>query len=908
MFGLVFARRRKAVGARFALPGSAAALLVAASMTVSTSAPAAAPVEPGGAQVRVSPRVLALLSQMTVDEKLSLLSGVEEDQATREYVAGYLPGVARLGIPSLRLADGPPGVASRRLSTGMTQTMGVAATFSTADAGLNGVVIGRDARALGQDVVLEPFVNLLRDPTWRRAFNTFGEDPLLAGELGAATIRGIQSQGVMAQVKHYVAYDGATGDVKVDEQTLRELYVKPFEDAVAAGVSSVMCSYNKVNGVYACGNAHTLKDILKGQLGFQGFVTSDWGANHAVDFINQGLDMEMPGTGLGGAIPQIWSPANLKAAISAGTVSLATVDEAVGRILGQYERFGLLDGRSKHDVTEEPVEDNAHVVQRTAEHAATLLKNDDGALPLGRDDLQDLAMIGPGAGQTMATGGGGEKSVGRADRWIGTVEALRSTVPGAQIDYAVADDMTGTPVPASALSHDGAPGLLRTTAGSSSTQVDAQLDLTVAGGNALPSGAEHTWTGTLTAPESGSYWINLGELGATGSVTIDGTAVISKQNFPGLGIRFGTIKAGENGVLPTTGGLNNVRAQVTLTAGAHTLAVGDRADVSGAPVQLQLNWVTPSQQTANRQAAVDAARRARTAVVFAWTTGSVEAPLPEGQDQLISDVVAANPNTIVVLNTHLPVAMPWLGDVKAVLNMWFPGDEGGWATANVLDGKANPAGRLPFTWPASLEQGVANDPAHPERSSAGVDPGTMTPCTSTASGPGNLPNCETRYTEGIDIGYRWFERNALTPQYPFGYGLSYTQFRYSRLSLRQGRHGRLRVSFRVRNVGDRPGDEVPQVYLGPPSNRPAGVQFAVKALAAFDRVTLWPHESRRITLDVAPRELSYWDTAHSAWTVATGERTVFVGRSERDVALQSTASIRPTGVHHDHNTNGNGGD
>jgi beta-glucosidase len=171
----------------------------------------------------------------------------------------------------------------------------------------------------------------------------------------------------------------------------------------------------------------------------------------------------------------------------------------------------------------------------------------------------------------------------------------------------------------------------------------------------------------------------------------------------------------------------------------------------------------------------------------------------------------------------------------------------------------------------------------------------VTPCTSTASGPGNLPNCETRYTEGLDIGYRWFERNALTPQYPFGHGLSYTQFRYSRLSLSQGRRGQLRVSFHVRNLGDRRGDEVPQVYLGPPSSRPAGVQFAVKALAAFDRITLRPHESRRITLDVQPRELSYWDTADSAWTLATGTRTVFVGGSERDVAIQATTSIRRPG-------------
>jgi beta-glucosidase len=874
--------------ARPLMVGAALGLLLIAGSAHATSARSRSAV--GTINAIASPRVARLISEMTLDEKVSMLSGVEEPSATREYQAGYLPGIPRLGIPSLRLSDGPPGVATRRLSTGMTQTMGVAATFSRADALLNGVVIGRDARALGQDVVLEPFVNLLRDPTWGRAFNVFGEDPLLTGQIGAGEIRGIQSQGTMAQVKHYVAYDGASGNAIVDEQTLHELYVKPFEDAVRAGVASVMCSYNKINGVYTCGNAHTLRDILKGELRFKGFVTSDWGANHGVDFINQGLDMEMPGTGLGGGIPQLWSPANLKTAIAAGTVSEATVNEALARILGQYERFGLLDGRSKHDVTAEPIAADEAVVQRTAEDAATLLKNNN-ALPLRRRDLRDLAMIGPGAGQTMATGGGGEKSVGRANLWTGTVQALRRTVPGANITYAVADDMTGSAVPTSALSHDGAPGLLRSASGSTGTQVDPQVDFTVSGGTALPAGAAYTWSGTLTAPESGSYWINLGEFGATGSVTIDGNQIIRQENFPGVGVRFGAIKAGENGVLPTTGGLNNMRAQVTLSAGPHSIQIADTPDVSGDPVQLQLNWVTPSQQAANRQAAIDAARHAHTAVVFAWSTSSLQAPLPKGQDALISDIAAVNPNTIVVLNTHLPVAMPWLSQVKGVLEMWFPGDVGGWATANVLVGRVDPAGRLPFTWPAALQQGVANDPTRPERSSAGVNPGTTTPCTSTASGPGNLPNCDTHYSEGINIGYRWYDQQGLTPLFPFGYGLPYTTFRYSQLSTNGVPGGGLRVRFRLTNTGDRTGDEIPQVYIGPPSVRPQGVQFAVKALAQFARVNLPAHESRWVTLIVQPRELSYWDTAIATWKLATGTRSVFVGPSERNLPLQATVPI-----------------
>jgi beta-glucosidase len=837
-------------------------------------------------------RVDRLLSRMTLDEKLGMLSGEPEPSATNEFQAGYLEGIPRLGIPSLRLADGPPGVASRRLSTGMTQTMGVAATFSRGDALRNGVVIGRDARALGQDVMLQPFINLDRDVAAGRTWNTFGEDPLLSGAMGAETIKGIQSQRVMAQAKHYIGFDGSNGNVVIDQQTLHEVYLRPFEDAVDAGVSSVMCAYNKINGDGSCDSPTMLNTILKGELGFDGFVTSDWGATHNTDDLSSGLDLEMPGAGTyGGVIPAYMTPGQLKDAIAVGTVRISRVNDAVRRILGQYERFGFLGGNQKHTVTDESVVANAQVVKQTGEDAANLLKNDDRALPLKAKDLSSLAMIGPGAGQTMATGGGGEKSTGRAERWIGTVDALKRMASGEHVTYAVGDDMTGAPIPASALSHDGRPGLVRTTSGSSDTQVDPHIAFSRDRGTALPAGSAHTWTGSLAAPEAGTYWINFGELGATGSVALDGTTIIRPDTFVGFnGPRLGTVKAGDAGVLPTTTGLNNKRAQVTLTAGRHTLTVTQTPDVSGAPVEVELNWVTPSQQQANHSAAVDAARHARTAVVFAWSTGTLAQPLPEGQDQLIAEVAAANPNTIVVLNTHQPVPTPWLNDVKAVLNMWFPGDEGGWATASVLLGRTNPAGRLPFTWPASLSQNVANDPAHPERTSRGVNPGTTTPCTNTAGGVGAVPNCDTIYSEGVDIGYRWFDRRGITPLFPFGHGLSYGDFHYSKLEARQTRRGELRVGFTISNGGPA-GEEVPQVYLGAPADHPSGVQFAVRALAAFDRVYVGAHRSVRVAVDVPARELSYWSTAANRWKRATGTRTVYVGGSSRDLRLTTQVRI-----------------
>ena len=254
------------------------------------------------------PRVDKLLSQMTLQEKLTLIHGTAEDPKVYQGQAGYLAGVPRLGIPGLRFADGPPGVLTRNPSQGESATMGVAATFSVKDAEDNGIVIGREARAIGIDVALQPFVNIDRDLEFGRGYNTFGEDPYLTSQMGVAEIKGIQSQHVMAQIKHYVGYDSDNESTFIDDQTLHEIYVAPFDAAVKAGVSSIMCSYNRLNGTFACGNKDTLTTILRDEIGFKGFVTSDWGAVHAVDFINAGLDMEMPGAlpGMGAFLPSFF--------------------------------------------------------------------------------------------------------------------------------------------------------------------------------------------------------------------------------------------------------------------------------------------------------------------------------------------------------------------------------------------------------------------------------------------------------------------------------------------------------------------------------------------------------------------------------------------------------------------------
>jgi beta-glucosidase len=835
---------------------------------------------------------------MTLGQKLTLLDGsAEVANSSDQYQAGYLPGIPSLGIPSLKLTDGPPGVITRQDSTGMTATMGVAATFSQSDARLNGVVIGRDARALGMDVTLEPFINMDRDTSWARGFNTFGEDPLLTGQTGAAEIEGIQSQGVMAMAKHFVAYDGANA-VNVSSQALHEIYLQPFADAVKAGVAAIMCSYAFVNNNWSCANSTLLTKDLRNEMGFKGFVTSDWGASHSTSDLAAGDDLEMPGSGgpVPGGLPAYYSRPGVLAALANGSLQMSTVNTAVGHILYEMDRFGLLSGHSKHTVTPEDTAGDESVVRKTAQDAATLLKNDGSALPLSRSALANLALIGPGAGQTIATNSGGEAAGGLNAQQPSALATLEQDTAGtgAKITYAVGDDLSGVPVPASALSHNGQPGLQMSSA-SGARQVASQLDFTTSNANALPAGAKETWAGTLTVPSAGSYWLNIQALGATAALTVDGKQLADVGAGFGPSPRYGVVHWTDgNAPTGTPDGLANDRVLVKLTAGGHKLQVTDTPDVSGRPVQVRLNWVTPSQQQANDAAAVAAAKSANTAVVFAWDTGSgdLSTPLPDQQDQLIQQIASVNPNTIVVLQSGQPIAMPWLSKVKAVLEAWYGGDQAGVATAQVLLGKVDPGGRLPFTWPKTLSQEVAHQAAHPERTSIGVLPDgkTCPPGSGGRFGSSTPPSCTTTYSEGIDIGYRFYDATHETPLYAFGYGLSYTTFGYSGLKVSRTSSGGLNVRFRLRNTGSVTGSAVPQVYLGAPAKPPEGAQFAPKALAAYGRIQLAPGQTTTVTLHVPLRQLQYWsDTA--GWVTATGRRGVYVGSSERAMQLASTVSI-----------------
>ena len=348
----------------------------------------------------------------------------------------------------------------------------------------------------------------------------------------------------------------------------------------------------------------------------------------------------------------------------------------------------------------------------------------------------------------------------------------------------------------------------------------------------------------------------------------DGKSLAGTGVFQG-GVHGDILQANQDNAVPTVDHLDNVRRAVELTAGPHALEIKTTPDTSNSPVQVRLNWYTPEQRKADHEAAIAAAKAAKIAVVFVWTRLNPVFGLPGDQDKLVEEVAAVNPNTVVVLNTSQPVALPWADKVKAILEMWWPGDEGGWSTASLLLGKTSPAGRLPVTWAKRLEDYPATDPKYPERSRKGVDH-------------------KTTFSEGVNVGYRWFDKQNIAPLFAFGHGLSYTTFDYSALKVDKASDGGLNVQVTLKNTGAVDSDEVPQVYLGAPSEIPSGVQFPVRTFAAFDRVHLAAGESKTVTLHVAVRQLQYWSTKDGKWQTASGARVLSVGASSRDLRLSQT--------------------
>jgi beta-glucosidase len=804
-------------------------------------------------------RVDLLLAQLTNDEKAGLMTSVGVPSGS--HATGYTPGVERLGVPGLQFTDGPGGVRDGQPATAMPSPVSLAASFDTELAKQYGTVLGSEAKSRGYQVIYGPMVNIVRTPLGGRDFETLGEDPALAGGIAASEITGIQKQGVAAQVKHYAGNNQEnarmTSSSDIDERTLHEIYLPAFEKAVKdAHVWSLMCAYNKVNGTYACENAQILRDVLIDTWKYDGVVGTDYPANHStVASALAGLDQEFSGTTYFKQLP---------AAVAAGQVPQSVLDDAARRILRLEFRTGVLDPKPAPSVD---LEADSLVARKAAEDGSVLLKNSGSLLPLNPAGLKSLAVIGPNA-DTAVTGGGGSSAVTPYKK-VDPVSGLKARLgSGVDVTSVKAGQGSGFPViPASALT--GLKGdyfANKTLTGTPAvTRDDPNIDFDWVLGSpdpALPvDGFSARWTGTLTAPSTAAYTFSA--TSDDGSrIYLDDKLIVDNWSDHGSA----TVKS----------------APVQLTAGEpHALRVEFYDNAQNASVSI--GWSAPGVPDPSLQAAADAAAKADAAVVVVGDSSSegsdrTTLALPGNEDQLIQTVAAANPHTVVVVRAGAPVLMPWLSDVPAVLDMWYPGQEDGNALAALLTGDAEPGGRLPVSFPKTDTQ------------------------TAVAAAPGRYPavNGVYDYSEGLDVGYRWYQQENQTPLFPFGYGLSYTSFKVSHLRTSTDRvqatgkgTQQVRLSVDVTNTGHRTGSDVVQVYLG----YPKGSGEPPKSLKAFAKVQLRPGQTRAVTLTLPADALRVWDSSAHDWTYLDGRYPLYVGQSSADTPLTGSVTVtRSTGT------------
>jgi beta-glucosidase len=813
-------------------------------------------------------RAAALVARMTLDEELSLVgSGVD--------------GVPRLGVPPLRFVNGPNGVGNgERGVTAFPAAIGLGAAWDTELARSYGAALGAEAAGKGKTVIGAPTINLLRSPRWGRAAETFSEDPFLTSALVVPEVQGIQSRRVIAQVKHYAANNQEVGrfggtfgqpgvDVQVDERTLYDVYYRAFRAAVGpGGAASVMCSYNRINGVQACEDAAHLAALRT--FGLRGFVEPD--ATLAVRDVLAAARAGVQNFQLG-TVASIGPAGNrgsaearaLAGALAAGTLPRSVVDTAARDILVAMDRVGLLDGTVAAPKATVSTAAHRRLATRIATQGTVLLKNTRDVLPLTRSG-RSVAVIGDDAERGFQSALNGSAAVRPGAKVITPLAGIRRRAPrGTRVVYA-----RGTPgtvslpvVPASALRLTGTyygstdwsgEPVARTTVSTVDFASEARTPLVPIPGTTARSAR---WTGTLTPPESGRYQFSLSAAGLS-RLTIDGRRVVATDT---------EFMAGA----PRWPGAPDLvsRGSIVLRKGrAVPITVEYSNGLSIAGAELHLGWTPPSDEIAR---AVRAARRADVAVVFANDdTGEGmdrdTLALPADQDRLIAAVAAANPRTVVVLNTSGPVLMPWHRDVAAIVEQWYPGQTGGAAIAQTLFGDADPSGRLPVTWPASASQGPT--------ASASAYPGT-----------GNA----VRYSEGRLIGYRWYDAKRQRPLYPFGHGLSYTRFRLGRTTARRSGADGIAVAVPVTNTGRRSGTEVVQVYVTPPA-----ATGAPRQLAGFARVTLRPGARTTARVAIPAAALQAWDGAARRYAVAPGTYRVAVGASAG--ALGTPVVVRGIGA------------
>jgi beta-glucosidase len=847
---------------------------------------------PGG---EVAERVGELLAALTLDEKAGLTAGADMWSTV---------AVERLGIPGVVVTDGPNGARGPTIPGAVEHTSAcvpcgsaLGATWSPEVVRRVGELLGDEARTKTARVLLAPTVNIHRSPLGGRNFECYSEDPLLSGRIAAAFVQGVQSRGVATTVKHFAGNDAEfernTIDSLIDERTLREITLVPFELAVReGGALGIMTAYNRLNGPYCAEHEWLLRDVLRGEWGFEGFVLTDWfGQGSTTGSARAGLDLEMPGPG------RIYGPA-LAEAVRAGGVESHLLDDSVRRLLTALARVGALDDPPGGEPRSVDRPEHRALCRVAATEATVLLRNeaagDAPLLPLDPAGLGSLAVIGPNADRAQIMGGG---SASLAPHYrVTPLDALRERL-GDTVDirYAQGCDTDRNVAPlefAQLTAPDGKPGFGVEVFAGTYPGVDALHRVHRDGrilffGDPAPgvdgldeSAFSFRATGRFVTAEPGTYRFTLVQLGRA-RLFVDGAlAVDGMEHPPPPGESFFGLGSAEVGV------------DVDVEAGRPVELVVEWSSEGSAVlrgVQVGCRALAPPDLL---ERAVATAAGADAAVVVVGTNDEWESEghdrgsmdLPGEQDELIRRVAAANPRTVVVVNTGSPVTMDWAAGVPAVVQVWFGGQEMAHAIVDVLTGEAEPAGRLPTTFPVRLE----HNPSY-----------------------GNFPgeNGEIRYGEGLLVGYRWYDARALPTRFPFGHGLSYTTFEIGEPSVATEAGGEVRVSVPVANTGSRRGAEVVQCYVAPP---PARLARPLKELKAFAKVWLDPGETTTVTLVLdGVRAFAYWDPgdrtprgatsgpagipalgggpsrwrtpSEAGWVVEPGEYHLHVGRSAGDI-------------------------
>ena len=839
--------------------------IAVALLCVTSFAPAASRAQgPVPDSPAIEQRVDQMISKLTLQQKLELIGGLDNMFIRAEPSAGF---------PSLKMSDGPEGVRTWGPDTAYAGGIALAAAWDPNLAGKMGESIGKDARARGVHFLLGPGVNIYRAPMCGRNFEYFGEDPYLSGQTAAAYIRGVQSEGVIATVKHFAAnnqeYDRHNVSSDMDERTLREIYLPAFEAAVREGsAGAVMNSYNLVNGVHATQNPHLNQDILKGDWKFDGILMSDWDATYsAVGAANNGLDLEMPSG-------KFMNPVNLLPAIKSGQVSEATIDEKLRRIFRTSIRFGFLDRDQTDPSVPRFSQDARAVALQEALESITLLKNEGNLLPLDPSKIRTIAVIGPDAWPAVP-GGGGSSHVdayapvsimtGLSDALAGKVKVLYAAgLPSAtelmlQTEFhnpsgkAPDTPRMGTQVKVESFDN---PNFSGTPVVSSMRRIAAFRSE-----EWTPQAKERRsirFTTEYVPAKTESYLFLVGAGGSDAyKLIVDGNPVLDQPSREGQAPRY---------------------VELPLTAGkAASIELDYWPDAAYPRIGLGIRGVEELVSPEAKKIA-SIADAALVSVGFDASTESEgfdrTYELPFGQDQLIQAVMHANPHTIVSITAGGNVDMHrWLEAVPALLHNWYPGQEGGHALAEILLGQYSPEGHLPVSFERSWDE----NPVHDNYYAAPVP-------------KGETPH--VNYNEGVFLGYRYYTTYDRKPLFPFGFGLSYTAFSFANLKVspeQTSADGPITVSFDVTNTGQHAGATVAQVYVGDPS---AAVKRPLKELKGFEKVRLGPGDTHHVSIALNRRSLAYWSEDTKAWQVDPGKFLIFVGDSSDNTPLTQDFQVQ----------------